>query len=420
VNLEPEGTGSEASAPVADGSAEESGGGADVGGTLVGATLDAIKAAAARVEVERHLAETLQRNLLPRLPEIPGLRFAARYRPGGAETEVGGDWYDAIVLRSGRLGIVIGDVVGRGVEAAARMAHLQSAVRVYALEDLRPAVVLERMNGFVLEGERGGMVTLIYAIVDPDANTMRMATAGHPPPLIFRPNEEPTFAETTAASPLGVTRFPVYEESVMILEPESTALFYTDGLVEGPGLPLGEGLDDLRRASEGNPLEPDALCHAILGSVDARAGSRDDQALLAVQLKPAGETLDLTLSPQPDSLTSMRHAVAHWLRAADASEDEVYEMLVACGEACANAVAHAHPATSDAPFELHARLRDAEIAITVSDTGRWRASGQERSGRGLALMRELMDDVDIGRGPDGTTVTIRRRLRGPAAREESP
>jgi anti-sigma regulatory factor (Ser/Thr protein kinase) len=419
VNLEPEGTGSETPTPLADESAEESGG-ADVRGTLVGATLDSIKSAAARVEVERHLGETLQRNLLPRLPEIPGLRFAARYRPGGGETEVGGDWYDAIMLRNGKLGIVIGDVVGRGVEAAARMAHLQSAARVYALEDLRPAVVLERMNGFVLEGERGGMVTLIYAIVDPDANTMRMATAGHPPPLIFRPNEEPTFAETTAASPLGVMRFPVYEESVMTLEPESTALFYTDGLVEGPELPLGEGLEDLRRVSEGTPLEPDALCHAVLGSIDARAGSRDDQALLAVQLKPAGETLDLTMPAQRDSLTSVRNAVAHWLRAADASEDEVYEMLVACGEACSNAVAHAHSAISDAQFELHARRRDAEIVITVSDTGQWRPSGQERTGRGMALMRELMDDVNIDRGPDGTTVTIRRRLRGVAASEESP
>jgi anti-sigma regulatory factor (Ser/Thr protein kinase) len=415
LNLEREGIPSEAPGSPAEGSAGESG---DPGEALVGATLDTLKRAAARVEGERHLAQTLQRNLLPRLPTIPGLRFAARYRPGSAETEIGGDWYDAFVLRSGKLGIVIGDVVGRGVEAAARMAHLQSAVRVYALEDLRPAVVLERMNGFVLEGERGGMVTLIYAIVDPDAWTMRVASAGHPPPLIFRPDEEPTFAEAPAASPLGVVRFPVYEESVMTLEPEATALFYTDGLVEGPDLPLGEGLDGLRRASAGKPLEPEPLCHSILGSVDARAGSRDDLALLAVQLKPAGATLDLALSGHPDSLASMRHAMTHWLRAADASEDEVYEVLVACGEACANAVAHAHPAMSDAPFEVHAVRRDGQVTISVRDTGRWRPAGEESNGRGLALMRQLMDDVDIGRGPDGTTVTIRRRLRGAAARGE--
>ena len=89
---------------------------------------------------------------------VPGLRLAARYRPGSAETRIGGDWYDAIPLRGGKFGIAIGDVVGRGVEAAARMAHLQSALRAYALEALRPAVVLERMNSFVLEGEQGGMV----------------------------------------------------------------------------------------------------------------------------------------------------------------------------------------------------------------------------------------------------------------------
>ena len=120
------------------------------------------------------------------------------------------------------------------------MAHLQSAARVYALEALRPAVVLERMNGFVVEGERGGMLTLLYAILDPSAGTLRIASAGHPPPLVLRPDQEPAFAESPPSSPLGVTRFPVYEESVMTLHPEATVLFYTDGLVETPKLPLTE------------------------------------------------------------------------------------------------------------------------------------------------------------------------------------
>ncbi len=392
---------------------------ADPGGeAIVGATLGALKRATAGIEDERHLAETLQRSLLPRLPEVPGLRFAAQYRPGSAGTQVGGDWYDAIRLRSGSVGIVIGDVVGRGVEAAARMAHLQSAMRVYALEALRPAIVLERMNGFVLEGERGGMVTLLYAILDPDACTMRIASAGHPPPLVIRPGETPVFAESPSASPLGVTRFPIYEESTMTFDPEAAVLFFTDGLVEAPDLPLDEGLERLRRAGEGHSLEPEPLCRSIMGSIGA--GSHDDLALLAVKLAPPGETLDLVLSAQPDSLTSMRQAMSQWLRAANAEEDEIYEMLVAAGEAWSNAVAHAHPATSDPPFELHAVRRGTEIEIEVSDTGRWRPPAETKGGRGLALMRDLMDEVDIGSGPDGTTVTMRRRLRRPAAPGSAP
>jgi serine phosphatase RsbU (regulator of sigma subunit)/anti-sigma regulatory factor (Ser/Thr protein kinase) len=381
------------------------------GDAILGATIDALKRAAHGVEIERRVAETLQRSLLPRLPTVPGLRLAARYRPGSAETRIGGDWYDAIPLRGGKVGIAIGDVVGRGVEAAARMAHLQSALRAYALEALRPELVLERMNGFVLEGEQGGMVTLLYAIVDPDASTLHVATAGHPPPLVLRPDGGPTFAEAPAGSPLGVNRFPSYAESMATLDPWSTVLLYTDGLVEGPELPLGEGLDGLLRTAESCPREPEGLCRALLATADSRAGSRDDLALLALQLTPPGEVLSLALPAKPSSLASMRRAVAQWLRLAGASEAEVYETLVACGEACANAVAHAHSAVSDSPFEVRAERDGPEVQIVIRDTGTWRPPNDDGRGRGLPLMRELMDEVNIEPGADGTTVTLRRRLR---------
>ena len=224
------------------------------GDPILGATLDTLKRAAEGVEIERRVAETLQRSLLPRLPVVPGLRLAARYRPGSTETSIGGDWYDAIPLRGGKVGVAIGDVVGRGVKAAARMAHLQSALRAYALEALRPALVLERMNGFVLEGEQGGMVTLLYAIVDPDgAHACRW-----PAPVIRRRSCSirtggPTFVEAPAGSPLGVARYAAYEESVTTLDPWSTVLLYTDGSVEGPELPLGQGLEGLRSSMEGGP-----------------------------------------------------------------------------------------------------------------------------------------------------------------------
>ena len=381
------------------------------GDPILGATLNALKAAAEGVEIERRVAETLQRSLLPQLPIVPGLRLAARYRPGSAETRIGGDWYDAIPLRGGNVGIAIGDVVGRGVKAAARMAHLQSALRAYALESLRPALVLERMNGFVLEGEQGGMVTLLYAVVDPDGHTVHVASAGHPPPLVLDPVGRPTYAEAPAGSPLGVARYSVYQESVATLDPWSAVLLYTDGLVEGPQLPLGQGLEGLRSAMEDGPREPEALCDAVLESLDVRVGFSDDLALLAFQLTPPGKTLVLELPARPASLAAMRRAVAQWLRLAGAREDEIYEVLVACGEACANAVAHAHPALSDSSFEVRAAQEGSEVEVTVRDTGRWRSPADEGRGRGLAVMRELMDEVEIEPSEKGTTVTLRRRLR---------
>jgi anti-sigma regulatory factor (Ser/Thr protein kinase) len=400
-----------ASEPALTGEPSSSSGKGGEGEMILGATLDALKRAAAQVEIERHAADVLQRNLLPRLPAVTGLRFAARYRPGVNETEIGGDWYDAIVLPGSRgVALVIGDVVGRGVEAAARMAHLQSAVRVYALEGLRPALLLERMNTFVLDGEQGGMVTLLYAVVDPNTRTMRVASAGHPPPLILGPKEGPTFAEAPAAGPLGMTRFAVYDESMMTLDASSTVLLYTDGLVEGRDLPLAEGLQSLSHSSTDAPLEPEALCCRIMDSMGTRAGLGDDLALLAVQLTPLDETLNLVLSSRPGSLDDVRRALPLWLGSLDAEEDEIYEIVVACGEACANAVAHAHPPVTDEPFELHARQDGADVVIRVSDTGRWRPGGEKEEGHGLMLMRALMDDVEIVHGSGGTTLTMRRRL----------
>jgi serine phosphatase RsbU (regulator of sigma subunit)/anti-sigma regulatory factor (Ser/Thr protein kinase) len=382
------------------------------GEAILGATLDGLKRAAAQVEIERAAVEALHRSLLPRLPTVPGLRFAARSRAGVHEMEIGGDWYDAFVLPDGSVALAIGDVVGRGVEAAARMAHLQSAVRVYARENLRPALVLERLNTFVLDGEEGGMLTLLYAVVDPDARTMRVASAGHPPPLVLSPKHDAPFAEIPAASPLGMTRFAVYEEGLRTLDPRSTVLFYTDGLVEGPDLPLSDGLESLSRCSSDGPLEPEALCRRVMDSIDTRAGLHDDLALLAVQLTPPEETLDLVLSPRPGSLDEMRRALAQWLRSLDADENDIYETLVASGEACANAVAHAHPPVTDQPFEFHARRDGADVEIRISDTGRWRSDDGDKEARGLMLMRTLMDDLEIDRGAGGTIVTMRRRLGG--------
>jgi serine phosphatase RsbU (regulator of sigma subunit) len=182
------------------------------GDAIIGATLDGLRKAAREVEHVAEIAETLQRSLLPeRLPELPGLDFAARYLAGSADAQVGGDWYDVIALRDGQAGIAIGDVVGHGLDAAARMARLQNALRAYALEGLRPSLVLERMNGFAREVSGGPMATVLYGVVDPDEGRLRIATAGHPPVLVIGPGGDAYFAEGPAGSPLGVVPFPTYE-----------------------------------------------------------------------------------------------------------------------------------------------------------------------------------------------------------------
>ena len=141
---------------------------------------------------------------------------------------------------------MIGDVVGRGIEAAARMAHLQSAVRAYALEGLRPSLILERMNGFVQELESRGTATLLLALVDPDAETVRLASAAHPPPLIVDPDGNTAYAEGPAGNPLGASLYPSYDETVLAMPTGSALVLYTDGIVERPDQALRPAWRSLR------------------------------------------------------------------------------------------------------------------------------------------------------------------------------
>lgn len=404
------------SPPSADPLAEREGtGDGDGGDAILGAAMEGLRRAAEEVEHAASLAEALQHSLLPeQLPELAGLAVAARYLPGSADAEVGGDWYDVIGLRDGQVGIAIGDVVGHGLDAASRMARLQNAMRAYALDGLRPTLVLERMNGFARELPGAPMATVLYAIVDPDQARLRFAAAGHPPLLVIGPDRAAYLAESPAGSPLGVVPFPAYEEATIPLPEGSTVLLYTDGLVERPGASLDEGLDWLREFAADAPSHPDELCSALLRARFGAEPPRDDVALLAVRLEPASaDRLELTLAADPESLAPMRRRLARWLGAVGAGETEAYEVLVAGGEACANAVAHAY-AAGDASYLLEASAGEGDLELVVRDFGAWREPRSGSQGRGLELIEALMDEVEIERATSGTTVRMRRRLLGRA------
>lgn len=379
------------------------------GDAILGAALEGLRRAAEEVEVERSTAETLQRSVLREtLPDVAGLKLAARYLPGSAEARIGGDWYDVIPLRDGKVALVIGDVVGRGIAAAARMAHLQSAVRAYALEGLRPSMVLDRMNGFAQELEGRGTATLLFAVIDADGETMRLASAGHPPPLLIG-RDGAAYAEGPSGNPLGAFAFPSYEESVVSLQPGSTVLLYTDGLVEVPGEPIDAGMDLIREHAGGLGDDPDELCRKLLDDLLSRVTQHDDVALLAAHLEAPAEVLNLSVVADPSSLASVRRALSRWMRAHEVPDTEAYELLVASGEACANAIAHAYP-VGDARFTLTARVDGPAVVIEVRDFGEWREPRQGRGGRGLALIEQLTDSMEIDRGRAGTTVTLRRQI----------
>jgi serine phosphatase RsbU (regulator of sigma subunit)/anti-sigma regulatory factor (Ser/Thr protein kinase) len=369
-------------------------------------------------EKELDTVETFQRSLLPEtLPEHEGIRIAARYRSGSA---VGGDWYDAIELDSGCLGVAMGDVVGHGLGAAALMAQLRHATRAYALEGHSPAAVLDRLDSLVRSLDGGQMATLLFLVVDRDLTSLRLASAGHVPPLIVDPDGVAEYLDAAPDPPLGVFESASHSEIEIDLEPGSTLILYTDGLVEQRGVSIDNGLDALRRAAADPCEDPKELCDRLLDALVDVPEPNDDVAVLALRSlpTPAGP-LHMELLADPAGLGPMRHRLVRWLEARGADEDEAAAVQIACHEACSNAVEHGFgfgPGT----VEIDAAVEDGRVVIEVSDTGHWveRPDGPlPYRGHGLPLMDALVDSVEIERRDDGTSVRLGKRLACQASEE---
>jgi serine phosphatase RsbU (regulator of sigma subunit)/anti-sigma regulatory factor (Ser/Thr protein kinase) len=374
-------------------------------------------ARAERYEAEHEVALALQRSLLPPPPPpIPGTEIAQRYLAGGHRLEAGGDWYDVVPLPGGRVGLAVGDVVGRGVEAAAAMGQLQSALRAFALEGDDPAAVLGRLQRFAARNRLASMATVAYAVLDPADGRLRYSCAGHPPPLLVREDGSAAYLEDGRGIPLGVDEGTPYAEGTAVTAPGDALLLYTDGLVERRRESLDAGLERLSRAARDAHREPaERVCDRILTALFPGGPPADDVALLLLRRIPLdADRLERRVAARPRELGGMRAALRAWLEAGGAGRPEVQDVLLAVGEALANAVEHAYLGREPGEVELTAvRDPDGTLRITVRDFGRWReAVLGRRRGRGGPLMREVMDRVDVSSGVWGTTVVLERAPRG--------
>jgi PAS domain S-box-containing protein len=372
----------------------------------------------ARLHERAHdVALALQQSMLPTgLPDILGLELTARYHPAVESLEVGGDWYDVVALPDGRVALAVGDVVGRGLGAATTMGQLRSALAALALSTESPAAVLDGLERFARQVEGARLATVVYGVLDPVGGTFRYACAGHPPPLVLRPGGGTELLEE-GRSPLLCALPPgtggPRSEGTRRLEPGDRLLLYSDGLVERRRESLAVGLRRLAEyavAVGDGPGWPDELVRRmIVGAGD------DDVALLAVAYAPRFRA---ELPASPEQLAGLRRRLREWLTAVGVDGDAEADVLLACGEAAANAVEHAFPDQPGQPGQLTVELALAaglELTVRVADTGRWRrvpAPGDR--GRGLPLMRAVMDSVRVEPGEGGTVVTMRRRLGAPA------
>ena len=234
---------------------------------------------------DRIAAAALQRSLLPSaLPTAPGLQIAARYVPGSGV--VGGDWYDVFVLPSGELGVVIGDVAGSGLQAAVVMGRMRSALRAYALETTDPAEVLARLDRKMQYFEPGALATVLYAVVDPALDRVRIASAGHLPPVMAGPGEAGSLVDIAGGLMIGVDPRARRQVTTVKIAHGAVLCLYTDGLVERREHALDEGLARLCGAVVAGP--PEEVCASVMGALVGGAPARDDVALLALRRLPPG------------------------------------------------------------------------------------------------------------------------------------
>ena len=230
------------------------------------------------------IVQTFQHSLLPAtLPCVDGVKLTTRYRAAQSRSPIGGDWYAAIPLADGRMGVAIGDVAGHGLEAVADMAVARFSLRALALIDPQPDVVLDRLNQVVSVFEKDTMITALYGVVDPHERTWTYASAGHVPALVRTGDGTIRFLDTPADLPLGYAR--TFQVRQVPMDEGSTLMLYTDGLIERRGETLAAGRGRLERRSAEAPAELEAFCDHVLDALVGDRGNQDDIALVALTIK---------------------------------------------------------------------------------------------------------------------------------------
>ncbi|ROO58783.1 signal transduction histidine kinase [Micromonospora sp. Llam0] len=359
-------------------------------------------------EAEHRIASTLQHSLLPQaLPRVPGALVASRYLPGNAEAEVGGDWYDMVEVGGGRLVLVIGDVVGKGVNAAANMGQLRNALRAYLLEGFSPGDALTRLNRLVTTMGRRSLATVVCLWFEPSSGVLRYASAGHPPPVVADGATAELLHDRALGPPIGAIRDSRYGTVTDRLDVGSRLICYTDGLIEDRTVGIDAGLDQVRADARAGGDHVEELADRLLRRVASRP-RRDDVAVLVLEATEL-DRLRMRLPAQARALALLRRRLADFFAAHRIGDTDQFDLTVAISEAAANAIEHpVTPAQSDIWLEVG--IDGDDLVASVRDSGGWReASATGFRGRGLALIAALAE-LRIDRDGQGSEVTLRRRL----------
>jgi anti-anti-sigma factor len=368
------------------------------------------------------LVEQAQLSLLPpSLPLLPDLRLSGSYHRATSARAAGGDWYDAVPLGSGRVALVVGDAVGHGVPAAGAMSRLRGAMRSSALRDPSPGAVMAALDDFAAQMEDVEGASVFYGVLDAATGELTYAAAGHPAPLVVAADGATSFLPVTPRPPLGSLPGVATAVVAHVIEQGATLVLFSNGALTGTDpAPAGalRHLADVARSVLQVPgaLEASAgLAAAVAEGVRRPEGRPDDVAVLVAHRREAAqEPLRLDLLALPVALPGVRRRLSTWLTGLGMGEQDRVGVMVAVGEACANAAEHAYRGSDPGPMSVSAGVDvDGVLTVTVRDEGTWRPPDRDPGdrGRGLLIMRQLVDGVVLEEDDHGTTVTLSLRLR---------
>lgn len=362
-----------------------------------------------QVDQQRETALALQHAILGPADLPPG--FAVRYQAASRPLQVGGDWYDVVDLDDGRIAMVVGDCVGHGLAAATVMGQVRSACRALLFGNPSPGAALAGMDRFAARLPGAQCTTVVCAVLDPDTGELVYSSAGHPPPILVYADGTTRMLEEGHTIALGMRPHWARPEARVTLPAGATLLLYTDGLVERRRMALENGISrasDLVRDLRDCAL--DDLADQVMTGLAPAGGYQDDVALLLYR-HPA--PLELEFTADTDNLAPTRAALRSWLARVRVDPTLAMDVLVAAGEAVANAIEHGHRNSPGGMIRLRATALVGQLRLTITDSGSWKTPRQipnlER-GRGITLMKGLMHDVTIDHGASGTTVHLCARF----------
>jgi anti-sigma regulatory factor (Ser/Thr protein kinase) len=386
-------------------------------GRMAGAALDRTVA----YERDHRVAKGLQEGMLGRsTATAPNLATSAGYRAAETGMAVGGDWYDIVPLPDGRLLLTVGDVVGHGLESAAVMGQLRSAVATLGAVVEGPGRLLDVLSRFADTIAPARYATVAVAVLDPDTGEVLHAPAGHPPPLVVD-DEGARYLWAGRSEPLACREAGGRPQARMTLAHGASIVLYTDGLVERRSEVLDEGFERLRAVAAGIRDEPpEDQSDLILDAMLDGAVRHDDAVALTAMIRAVPvRVFHHELRRDPAELAGMRRAIRAWLREVDADEATAEELILVVNEAAANAVEHGGGGGGDQPVQIRLAYdpRATRFDGSIVGAGRWlvRPQGDRDRGHGLGIIRSLTDEIVLERR-GGTALAFRRteRLREPA------